>query len=399
MKAIKEIFDSARSYFEPGGKLERLYPVFEAHETFLYSPGGRTKTGSHVRDSIDSKRLMSTVIVALIPCLLFGIYNTGYQYYLAQGITPEWQNCIALGTVYVAPVIIVSYAVGGIWELIFAVVRKHEINEGFLVTGLLFPLILPATIPLWQVALGISFGVVIGKEVFGGTGMNIFNPALVGRAFLFFAYPAQISGDRVWTIRGEQLVDGYSGATPLGVAALAGENVVTDLANIASNSTSQFADYSLCNSFMGFIPGSIGETSTLACLIGAAILIITGIGSWRIMVSMCVGAFLMNIFVCQVAGPENGFFAMPIAYHFVTGGFAFGCVFMATDPVSSAQTTTGKWIYGFLIGALVIIVRAINPAYAEGVMLSILFMNAFAPLVDHYVYDAHIKRRKNRAKA
>ena len=277
MKAIKEIFDSARSYFEPGGKLERLYPVFEAHETFLYSPGGRTKTGSHVRDSIDSKRLMSTVIVALIPCLLFGIYNTGYQYYLAQGITPEWQNCIALGTVYVAPVIIVSYAVGGIWELIFAVVRKHEINEGFLVTGLLFPLILPATIPLWQVALGISFGVVIGKEVFGGTGMNIFNPALVGRAFLFFAYPAQISGDRVWTIRGEQLVDGYSGATPLGVAALAGENVVTDLANIASNSTSQFADYSLCNSFMGFIPGSIGETSTLACLIGAAILIITGI--------------------------------------------------------------------------------------------------------------------------
>jgi Na+-transporting NADH:ubiquinone oxidoreductase subunit B len=399
MKGIKEVFDSVRSYFEPGGKLERLYPVYEAHETFLFSPGTRTKSGAHVRDSIDSKRLMSMVILALIPCVLFGIYNTGYQYYMAQGMTPEWQNCIAIGAVHVAPIIIVSYAVGGIWELVFAVVRKHEINEGFLVTGLLFPLTLPPTIPLWQVALGVSFGVVIGKEVFGGTGMNIFNPALVGRAFLFFAYPAQISGDRVWAVRGEQLVDGYSGATPLGEAALAGQNVVNELATFTANSTSQFADYSLSNCFIGFIPGSIGETSTLACLIGAAILIVTGVGSWRIMVSMCVGAFLMNIFVCQVASPENGFYAMPICYHFVTGGFAFGCVFMATDPVSSAQTTTGKWVYGFLIGAIVIIVRAVNPAYAEGVMMSILFMNAFAPLIDHYVYDAHIKRRKNRAKA
>ncbi|MFT5126492.1 MAG: Na+-transporting NADH:ubiquinone oxidoreductase subunit B [Rhodothermales bacterium] len=399
MKGIKEVFDSVRSHFEPGGKLERLYPVYEAHETFLFSPGHRTKSGSHVRDSIDSKRLMSTVIVALIPCVLFGIYNTGYQYYMAQGMTPEWQDCIAMGALYVAPVIIVSYAVGGIWELVFAVVRKHEINEGFLVTGLLFPLTLPPTIPLWQVALGISFGVVIGKEVFGGTGMNIFNPALVGRAFLFFAYPAQISGDRVWTVRGEQLVDGYSGATPLAESAAGGVNAIAELASAGSESTSQFVDFSLSNSFIGFIPGSIGETSTIACLIGAAILIITGVGSWRIMVSMCIGAFLMNLFVCQVATPENGFFKLSTAYHFVTGGFAFGCVFMATDPVSSAQTTIGKWIYGFLIGGMAIIVRCINPAYPEGVMMSILFMNAFAPLIDHYVYDAHIKRRKNRAKA
>jgi Na+-transporting NADH:ubiquinone oxidoreductase subunit B len=400
MKAIKEVFDSVRSYFEPGGKLERLYPVYEAHETFLFSPGSRTKSGAHVRDSIDSKRLMSTMIVALIPCLLFGIYNTGYQYYMAQGLVPEWQNCIAMGTVFVAPIIIVSYAVGGIWELVFAVVRKHEINEGFLVTGMLFPLTLPPTIPLWQVALGVSFGVIIGKEVFGGTGMNIFNPALVGRAFLFFSYAPTMSGERVWTVRGEQLVDAYSGATPLAVAAAEnGVNVVPRLNEFAGEASVQFADYSLANCFIGFIPGSIGETSTLACLIGAVILIATGIGSWRIMLGMVAGLFCMNLVANGLADADNPFFAMPFSYHVCTGGFAFGCVFMATDPVSSSQTKAGKWVYGFLTGVLVIIVRSINPAYPEGVMVSILFMNAFAPLIDHCVYALHIKRRKQRAAA
>ena len=411
MRAIKEVFDSVRSYFDPGGKLERLYPIYEAHETFLFSPGTRTKSGSHVRDSIDSKRLMSTVIVALIPCVLFGIYNAGYQYYMAQGIVPEWQNCIAMGAVFVAPIIIVSYAVGGVWELVFAVVRKHEINEGFLVTGLLFPLTLPPTIPLWQVALGISFGVVIGKEVFGGTGMNIFNPALIGRAFLFFSYAPQMSGDRVWAVQGDtlatnilghnpQLVDAYSGATPLAVAAEEnGMNVVQRLNEFGSEASMQFADYSLSNCFIGFIPGSIGETSALACLIGAFILIGTGIGSWRIMVSMVLGLFCMNIIANGVAGPDNDFFAMPFTYHLCTGSFAFGCVFMATDPVSSAQTNTGKWVYGFLCGVMVIVVRSINSGFAEGVMMSILFMNAFAPLIDHCVYAAHVKRRKQRASA
>ena len=399
MKFIQDIFDKARPMFEKGGELEKLYPLFEAKETFVFTPGARTTSGAHVRDRLDTKRMMSMVILALIPTLLFGMYNVGYQHYQALGQPCNHLMAVLLGARYVMPVVITSYAVGGIWELVFAVVRKHEINEGFLVTGMLFPLTLPPTIPLWQVAIGVSFGVVIGKEVFGGTGMNIFNPALVARAFVFFAYPAQISGDKVWrAVDTAATVDGYSGATPLGLAATH-TATATEGALASFGGSGLFADYSWWNMFVGLIPGSIGETSTLACLIGAAILIICGVGSWRIMLSCVIGALvmggLMNLYAVN-GGNFGSFQDLPVQYHFVMGGFAFGAVFMATDPVSAAQTTTGKWIYGFLIGALAIIIRVINPAYPEGMMLAILFMNAFAPLIDHFVVQQNIKRRKSR---
>lgn len=403
MKILWDLFEKARPDFEKGGKFEKLYPLFEAKETFTFVTPDRTKKGSHIRDALDTKRLMSTVIIALIPCVLMGIYNCGYQYYMSQGVAPQLIPCVAFGAIKVMPIIIVSYAVGGIWELIFAVVRKHEINEGFLVTGLLFPLTLPPSIPLWMVAAGVSFGVVIGKEVFGGTGMNIFNPALTARAFVFFAYPASISGDRVWAVTDpEKVVHGYSGATPLLVGSVPDEAktpVLQKLGDFGETAAGErFASFDWIDCFVGLIPGSIGETSTLACIIGAVILVATGVGSARIMIGVLAGATCMGLLLNAAAGDDtSSFLAMPLHYHYVSGGFAFGLVYMATDPVSGCNTVLGKWIYGFLIGNLAILIRVINPAYPEGVMLSILFMNAFAPLIDFYVVDFHIKKRRRRA--
>ncbi|MBU43111.1 MAG: NADH:ubiquinone reductase (Na(+)-transporting) subunit B [Spirochaetaceae bacterium] len=402
--------------FQKGGKLERLHPVWEAQNTFLFTPPIKTKNGPHVRDSIDLKRLMITVVVALVPATLFGIYNAGYQQLLAIGHIPLDAAVSALstdqhltimlhGAALVLPIILVSYAVGGIWEAVFSVVRKEPISEGFLVTGLLFPLTLPATIPLWQVAIGISFGVVIGKEIFGGTGMNILNPALTARVFLFFSFPTDISGEEPWIalnnpllgVAGQSAVDGFSGATALLVAAAPD---VTNPIQAMSNFGYAGSHFSLESMFIGFIPGSIGETSTLACLIGAAILIITGVGSWQIMVSTVIGAVAMAAFLNMFAGPDlPSMLALPPEYHLVMGGFMFGTVFMTTDPVSAAQTTLGKYIYGALIGILCVLIRVWNPAYPEGMMLAILFMNIFAPLIDHYVVEGNIKRRLQRAEA
>jgi Na+-transporting NADH:ubiquinone oxidoreductase subunit B len=338
--------------------------------------------------------MMTIVVVALIPCILFGIYNTGFQRMMALGLTPDFWSCIWSGLIVFLPLLIVSYAVGGFWEVLFSIVRGHDINEGFFVTGLLIPLTLPPTTPLWQVAIGVSFGVVIGKEVFGGTGMNIVNPALTTRAFLFFAYPADMSGDKVWiaiNTAKEKVVDGFSGATPLGIAygQKAGDNVV----QLLNSSGITFK-----SAFLGAIPGSVGETSALACLVGAAILLITGVGSWRIMVSMVLGGALMAILLQAVSGPESpALMALPFYYQLTLGGFAFGAVFMITDPVSATSTDLGKTIYGFLAGVLAIIIRALNPAYPEGVMLAILFMNIFAPVIDYYIVQANIKRRLKRA--
>lgn len=395
-------------HFQKGGKLERLHPLWEAQNTFLFTPPEKTHHGPHVRDSMDLKRLMITVVVALIPCTLFGIYNAGYQKFLASGaITKMPLDHLAMaqhldifiaGAILVLPIIIVSYAVGGIWEVIFSIVRKHPVSEGFLVTGLLFPLTLPATIPLWQVAVGISFGVVIGKEIFGGTGMNVLNPALTARVFLFFSFPIDISGDKVWIANtAGHVVDGFSGATALLIAAAP---EVTDPIHALTHFSYSQADFSLHNMFMGFIPGSIGETSTLMCLIGAAVLILTGVGSWRIIVSTIVGAIGMASFLNLFAGPGlPSMLALPPQYHLVMGGFMFGAVFMATDPVSAAQTTAGKWIYGLLVGMLCVLIRVWNPAYPEGMMLSILFMNIFAPLIDYFVVEGNVKRRLRRAEA
>lgn len=394
MKFLLEFLQKQEKYFEKGGKLEKLYPLFEATESFLYTPGKVTKTASHVRDFMDLKRVMMTVVIALIPAVIMALYNTGYQANLALqklGLA-EAQNWrapvlkmlgigydpasilgnMAHGALYFLPVYIVTLAAGGIWETLFAVIRKHEINEGFLVTSLLFPLIMPPNIPLWQVAVGVSFGVVIGKEVFGGTGMNILNPALTGRAFLFFAYPAQLSGDAVWVA-----VDGFSRATPL-----------AEFADSALHLSVAWKD-----AFLGFIPGSMGETSTLACLLGAAFLIFSGIGSWRIMISMVAGMVVFSLFLNTVGSATNPMFAVPPQWHLVMGGFAFGTVFMATDPVSAAMTQGGKYVYGFLIGTMAVLVRVLNPAFPEGVMLAILFGNVFAPIIDRVFINANIKRR------
>jgi Na+-transporting NADH:ubiquinone oxidoreductase subunit B len=382
MKFLEEQSKKIGRLFEKGKPLEKLYPFYEALDTFLLTPGTRTKKAPYARDSVDLKRVMSFVVIALLPCILMAFYNTGYQIQSAKGEIYSLGGCFWLGMLKILPIIIATYAAGGFWEALFAVTRKHEINEGFLVTGILFALTLPPTIPLWQAAVGISFGVIFGKEIFGGTGMNVFNPALTARAFLFFAYPAQISGSTVWVA-----VDGYTRATPLAVAAAApkGASVVQALSD---------AGYNLQNMFLGFIPGSVGETSALACLIGLAFLLITRVASWRITTGCVLGLLTMSSVFYFLQGPDRlAFFALPPYLHLVMGGFAFGAIFMATDPVSASATDTGRWIYGFLIGVLTVLIRVVNPAYPEGMMLSILFMNAFAPLIDYFVVENHIKRR------
>ncbi len=352
--------------------------------TLFFVPKNTSKSGTHIHDFIDLKRTMGIVVLALVPALLFGMYNVGYQHFgaLGQIETASFIDLFLFGLLKVLPIIIVSYVVGLGIEFIFAQFRGHEVNEGFLVSGLLIPMVMPVNTPLWMIAIAVAFAVVFGKEVFGGTGMNIWNPALIARAFLFFAYPGQMSGDSVWISASgiDKAVDGFTGATPMALAA-AGH---TDALNT-------------WNAFVGLIPGSIGETSTIAILIGALILIVTGIGSWRIMVSTVLGGLFMGILLNIFAG-DNTYMALPFYDHLIIGGFAFGAVFMATDPVSAAQTVKGKWIYGFLIGVLAILIRVVNPAYPEGVMLAILLMNTFAPLIDHYVVEGNIKRRLKRAK-
>jgi Na+-transporting NADH:ubiquinone oxidoreductase subunit B len=387
MKPLRKTLEKIKPHFEKGGRLEKYYPVFNAFETFLFVPGDTAPAeGSvHIRDAMDLKRTMIIVVISLFPCLLFGMWNAGYQHHLALGISDSllWQNFF-FGLKKVLPVIVVTYVTGLGIEFLFAIIRKHKINEGFLVTGSLIPLVMPVDIPLWMVAVGTAFAVIIGKEIFGGTGMNILNPALTARAFLFFAYPAKMSGDEVWINtgleKGQQLVDGFSGATPLGEAAAG------------------FADKvpGFWDSFFGFIPGSIGETSTLACLMGAAVLLYTGVGSWRIMISVFAGGLLMG-FIFNLIGANTLMQINPL-HHLVLGGFAFGAVFMATDPVTATQTNTGKFIYGFLIGLFAILIRIFNPAYPEGMMMAILLMNVMAPLIDHYVIQANIKRRMRRIK-
>jgi Na+-transporting NADH:ubiquinone oxidoreductase subunit B len=382
MNSLRKKIDKFKPHFEEGGRFSKLRSVFEGFETFLFVPAKVTFRGAHIRDSIDLKRTMTVVIIALIPVLLFGCYNIGHQHFKSVGESSGVLASFWFGFVKILPLIIVSYVVGLGIEFIAAQIRGHEINEGYLVTGLLIPLIMPIDIPLWMLALSVAFAVILGKEVFGGTGMNIFNPALLARAFLFFSYPGWMTGDKVWTeglVKGAGVIDGYSGATPLGLLALG------ETAKLPS-----FMDM-----FLGTIPGSIGETSTLAILIGAFILIITGIGSWKIIVSVFGGGLLMGLLLN--AFPANPYMELPFYYHFVMGGFAFGAVYMATDPVSGSQTETGKWIYGFLTGFLSILFRVLNPAYPEGVMLAILLMNLFAPLIDYYVVQSNIKRRLKRA--
>ncbi|HSJ67271.1 MAG TPA: NADH:ubiquinone reductase (Na(+)-transporting) subunit B [Anditalea sp.] len=398
MKFLRDLLDKQKPLFHKGGKLENLYYLYEAGETFMFSPKHTTNPrGAQIKDAIDLKRMMITVVVAMIPCLLFGIWNTGHMHYLAVGEAADFGEKFLLGAILVLPIVLVSYAAGGLVEAVFAVVRKHPINEGFLVTGMLIPLIVPATIPLWQVALATIFAVVIAKEVFGGTGMNILNVAMTARAFLYFAYPMQISGDEVWIYLGDKLpVDGFSGATALNVAYLAGQEGTSVTAALYNHNNIVADNFlSFTNSFLGFIPGSIGETSTLMALIGAVILIVTGVASWKIIVSAFSGAYIMGLVMELLA--VNTYMAMPSHYHLVIGGLAFGIVFMATDPVSASQTETGKWIYGLLIGVLTVIIRVTNPAYPEGIMLAVLFMNVFAPLIDHYVLKANKKRRLQRA--
>jgi len=373
--------------FEKGAKLERLYPLYEAVLTIHFSSTETTKKGAHIRDGLDTKRFMILVVIALIPTTLFGIYNAGLQSLLASGKPTAIVDCIIQGMIIFLPILLTSYVVGGCWEVCFAIIRKHEINEGFLVTGLLFPLTLPPTIPLWQVALGISFGIVVGKEVFGGTGKNFLNPALTARAFVYFSYPAYLSGD-VWTrLSSPGAVTAYTSATPLGIAAN------TPLQDSVSRSL-ESAGVSLWNSFVGLIPGSIGETSVLACMVGAAILIGTGVGSWRIMLGCILGTVTMAAIFNWVATDTTiAFLELSPIWHLCIGSFAFGAVFMATDPVSAPDLSTSKWVYGFFIGLLTVIIRVINPAYPEGVMLAILLMNVFAPLIDYYVAEHRIKKR------
>lgn len=407
MKALRKILDKQEKLFHKGGKLEKLYPLYEANDTFLYTPGTTTRGASHVRDASDLKRIMITVVVALLPAVFMAMYNTGLQAFKAfqGGAEPllnwqtkamaamgfdilssgDWLTFTVHGALYYLPVVIMTLAVGGNIEAVFAVVRKHDINEGFLVTWMLFPLILPPTIPLWQVAVGIAFGVLIGKEIFGGTGMNILNPALTARAFLFFAYPAQISGDKVW-IAAQTSPDGYSGATWLGEAAS-----TTGSATVLLEQQASWWD-----AFLGLVPGSMGETSALACLFGAIVLVVSRIGSWRIMVSLVAGSFAASSLLNFIGSETNPLINVPFHWHIVLGGWAFGAVFMATDPVSASHSTTGKYIYGFLIGVLAIFIRVLNPAFPEGMMLAILFMNVFAATIDHFVVQSNIRRRRKR---
>lgn len=410
MKFLRDLHDKIEPHFHKGGKFERLYPLYEAQDTLLFTPGHVTRGASHVRDALDLKRMMVTVVIALIPCILVAMYNTGYQANaaLAEGASAiGWRGwimdllnfgynaanplaCLFHGALYYVPVLIVTFVVGGSLEVLFAVVRKHEVNEGFLVTGMLFPLILPPAIPLWQVALGIAFGVVVGKEIFGGTGMNIFNPALTARAFLFFAYPAQISGDKVWTAVTEaNQIDGFSGATALGRLA----NIAGPAPTDAWRGAIDGMGISWVDAFMGTIPGSMGETSTLACIIGAGILIAMGIGSWRIMLGGVLGSLAITLLFNSLGSETNALLNVPFHWHVVLGGWAFGLVFMATDPVSAPYSNRGRFIYGFFIGVFALLIRVVNPAYPEGMMLAILFMNMFSPLLDWMAKRSNIKRR------
>jgi len=363
--------------------------TFEAFETFLFVPDRVTTGRVHIRDANDMKRTMIFVVIAMVPALLFGIWNAGFHHFQATGVDAGFWQMVWFGFKRIFPIIVVSYVVGLGIEFAFAQIRGHEVNEGFLVTGMLIPLVMPVDVPLWMVAVATAFAVVIGKEVFGGTGMNILNPALTARAFLFFAYPSWMSGDKVWIsglTEGTGVVDGYSGATILGQAALDQTHFVDGLGE----------PYTAWDMFLGTIPGSIGETSTLAILLGAMILLLTGIGSWKIMLSVFAGGAMMGLLLNAFA--VNEFMAIPFWQHLMLGGFAFGAVFMATDPVSAAQTERGKWIYGLLIGLLAILIRVLNPAYPEGVMLAILLMNVFAPLIDYYVIRSGVRRRLKRAK-
>ena len=395
MKFLRDQLDKAKHNFEKGGKFEKYYYAYEAFDTFLFSPNTTTSgKGVHVRDAVDLKRMMMTVILAMVPCLIFGTWNIGYQHFLAIGKSATVGEMFMVGLWQVIPVIIVSYGVGLGIEFVFSILRKHPVNEGFLVTGMLIPLVMPPDIPLWQVAVATAFAVVIGKEAFGGTGMNVVNIALTARAFLYFAYPSQISGD-VWSYigEGEQAVAGFSGATPLAVAAQSTGNVVEAFNTFGAGWAEGM--YTPQNLFLGMRPGSIGETSTLMCLIGGLILVLTGVGSFRIIFSVFAGAYLMGLLLNLLA--VNPFMEMPAHYHLIIGGLAFGAVFMATDPVTAAHTGTGKWIYGLLIGMFTVLIRVFNPAYPEGIMLAILLMNVFAPLIDYFVLNANKNRRLKRA--
>src|SRR5690554_533486 len=396
---LRAFLDKIEHNFEKGGKYEKWYALYEAVDTFLYKPADVTKTTAHVRDGIDLKRMMITVWLCAFPAMFFGMWNIGYQANQVFAASPEllaaqegwrfaltgalagfdpgsvWDNMIQ-GATWFLPIYLVTFVAGGFWEVLFASVRRHEVNEGFFVSSILFALIVPPSIPLWQVALGISFGVVIGKEVFGGTGKNFLNPALVGRAFLFFAYPADISGDTVWTA-----VDGFAGATSLSVVSAGGMQALSD------------QGLSWMDAFLGFMPGSIGETSTLAIFIGGGILVMTRIAAWRIVAGVMLGMIALSTLFNMIGSETNPMFAMPWYWHMVIGGFAFGMLFMATDPVSASMTNTGKWIFGALIGVMVVLIRVVNPAFPEGMMLAILFANLCAPLIDHFVVQANIKRR------
>lgn len=401
MSRLRTFLDRLAPHFSKGGRYEKFEALYEMVDTALYSPADVTRSAPHVRDAIDLKRVMVYVVLATGPCVLMALWNTGYQANTAMaglGITSAsgwrgalldflgvgydasslWANVLH-GLVYFLPLYVVTLVVGGIWEVTFAIIRKHEVNEGFFVTSILYALILPPAIPLWQTAVGISFGVVIGKEVFGGTGKNFVNPALAGRAFLYFAYPVQISGDAVWTA-----VDGFSGATPLGLGAIGGmEAIMAD-------------GITWTQAFIGQMQGSIGETSALGCLIGGMFLMYTGIASWRIIAAVFAGMVFTTWLFNFIGSDTNPMFAMPWHWHLVLGGFAFGMVFMATDPVTAAQTDTGRWIFGLSIGALTVIIRVANPAFPEGIMLAILLANVFAPLIDYFVIQSNIRRRKRR---
>ena len=378
MSSLRKLFDRIEPRFSEGGKWERWAPLYEMVDTIFYVPGTVTSVAPHVRDAVDMKRSMFTVIIALLPALIFGIYNTGYQGSPDAGFV---QNMLT-GGVAVVPLILVSYIVGGLWELLFAVVRRHEINEGFLVTGLLLPMTLPPDMPLWMVAMGISFGVVIGKEVTGGTGYNVFNPALVARAFIFFAYPGEMTGDHIWS-----LADDLTAATPLAVAASVEG---ADAATLVSG-----AGYTASDMFFGLIPGSVGSTSTLAALLGAFVLIVSRIANWRIIAGGLAGLVASALLANLVApASQNTMLSLSPFYHIIMGGFAFGLVFMATDPVTGAQTNTGRWIYGILIGVLCVMIRVLNQAFVEGIMLAILLGNAFAPMIDYFVLRRNIAKRQ-----
>ena len=399
MNFLKKILAESGKLFQEGKPLSFAYPLWEATDTILFSTDSQNKSGPHIRDNMDIKRTMFFVVIALIPCYLFGAYNIGYLNSAAMGVSSSVINDFIIGMTYVLPILIITFIAGAICEISFALIRKHEINEGFLVSCALIPLTMPPDVPLWQVFMGTSFGIIIGKEIFGGVGTNVFNPALTARAFMYFAFPTKISGDKVWAVG----PDGYSGATALAIPA---NPVEYDTASNLFAASTQF-DYSLMNMFWGLIPGSIGETNKLLILLGAIFLIYCGITSWRIMVSCVLGlvftSVLFNLLsyltvdgILQSGGTPNAMLTITPLQHILIGSFLFGTVFMATEPVTSSHTNTGRWIYGFLIGVLTVIIRSINPAYPEGVFLAILIMNMFAPLIDYYVVQSNIKMRLNR---